>query len=71
MALLRHQLELMRCDDPDCKIEHQRVYLHSRCHADTPAWVYYDRPTGNIVAECALCGEQIVEIRVAEGGTVQ
>jgi hypothetical protein len=71
MALLRHQLDLMQCDDPACAIAHERVYLHSRCHPEIPVFVYYDRPTGNIVAECALCGEQIVEISVAEGGTVQ
>lgn len=50
------------CDKPTC--EHSVLYLHSRCHPDSPTWVRYVKGSGELEVLCAECRTCFVKILV-------
>ena len=64
--LYREQLDHMRCGRPGCTHENHggdAVYLHGRCHMDSPSWVKYE--DGVVTVSCSKCKRPIAEIAVA------
>jgi hypothetical protein len=43
---------------------HEELYIHSKCHTDSPTWARYVGG-GRLEIECAECHELIVAIKVA------
>lgn len=65
--LLKGNLDqVSRCDCGHCVAEHEKFYLQSRCHPNAPLWVFYQRGTGLLSVECAVCRRLIVEVKVSE-----
>jgi uncharacterized Zn finger protein len=52
----------MKCDE--CGTEHDVVVLHSRCHDDTPTWIWYNQEHGTAEVRCAECGLTICTMEV-------
>jgi hypothetical protein len=65
--LTKELLDNMVCSNPDCNhtAHDSEMYLHSKCHPESPAWcIYYG---GVITVICAECENIIADILVASG----
>ena len=65
MALYREDLEQFRCDVPDCdeSAHTDEIYLHPRCHMESPTWVHYRADV--LTIECAKCGRIVATVVIA------
>jgi len=63
MPLTREKLDGMVCHEPGCDCEAGTMYLHARCHPESPTWTKYEK--GLLIVECAECREQVASIEVA------
>lgn len=62
----REALDQFQCASPhhdDERHEHGPLFLHSRCHPDSPAWAVYHE--GVLTVQCAECRNDIILISVA------
>jgi hypothetical protein len=67
-TLTRQELDRVSCDEPDCDhTAHDGLYLHGNCHPSEPTWAVYNAVSGTLTIECAVCGNDIIRIAVAEG----
>jgi hypothetical protein len=64
-GLTKTALDRMQCGQPGCREPHDALYLHGRCHPDSPTWARYEN--GSVTVECAAanCGKIIAVIAVA------
>jgi hypothetical protein len=69
-ALTRKDLDAAECGAPGCDHKEHRLYLVGICHPGAPTKTLYDKSTGELVIECAVCEAPIVSIAVAGGETV-
>jgi hypothetical protein len=64
--LTRDQLAVMQCQAPGCThVGHDELYLHGRCHPESPTWCAFYLSTGTLKVVCAECDNMIAEIAVA------
>jgi hypothetical protein len=56
-----------KCDAPGCTEDHDTLYLHGRCHPDSPTWTKIVRLARGSVAvvECAECNRTITQLLLA------
>ena len=65
MVLTRKQMDIFKCDNPDCKDTSHELIMHSKCHADFPIQVL---ATEDILElQCAKCGKLIFHVAIALG----
>lgn len=64
MALTRADLDTMRCAN-GC--DDHPLFLHARCHMDADLTVAYDRETGTLIVQCAVCDKTTAVIAVEKG----
>ena len=64
-GLTRTALDRMQCSSPGCKEPHGELYLHGRCHPESPTWAKYEN--GTVTVQCAVadCGQVVAVIAVA------
>ena len=63
----QQDLNMMVCSTPGCDHkDHGQMYLHGRCHPESPTWTYYDSNDCCLVVICAECRTVIVRAKVAE-----
>lgn len=63
--LTRATLDSAVCGEPGCNCGARAdLYLHARCHMDSPAWVKYTAG-GVLEIMCAECESLIARIAVA------
>ncbi len=60
----RDQLDTLSCP---CGQEHDFQFSPA-CHPGMPVFGYYDKATGVLKLECAVCGEVTIKISVADVG---
>lgn len=60
--LVREQLDPLRCS---CGRDHDEVVISQRCHPGASSFVSYNRHTGHVTAECAVCRAPVVTLCIA------
>ena len=60
------ELSQAKCASPNCTHDDCTIYLHGRCHIDSPTWTYYDKKSEFVVVECATCRKKIAQIKVSQ-----
>ena len=50
-----------RCDDCGCS---GQLYLHSRCHPESPTWAVLDQETSELELICAECETPLAKFKV-------
>jgi hypothetical protein len=61
----REQLDVAKCGTPGCDCAGP-LTVSGQCHKGMPVVVSYDWTTGVLSIDCAICGQGIVQIKVAE-----
>ena len=70
-ALTREDLDLTRCDNPACPVDHSgpgaptSIMLQQGCHPNDGVTVEYRRDLGTLRMRCNTCEEPVAEIIVA------
>lgn len=59
-----NDLDSMQCSNPGCTEDHGELYIHSRCHPESPTWARYEK--GALTIVCAECGQNIMAIGVEQ-----
>ncbi len=67
-TLFREDLDATGCETPDCNHDHSIIYLHSRCHPRKGYAARYEKASGILRIECAVCERAIAEVAVAKKG---
>jgi hypothetical protein len=67
--LTRADLDMGRCENPDCTHEDhdQILFLHGLCHPGAGHRASYDKQTGVLTLACRECSEPVAHIMVARG----
>ena len=68
-ALTQEELDDIGCGEPDCTSDdHSVIYMHCpNCSRDEENLaICYEKPTGEIVVECAVCEQELARIAVKE-----
>ena len=55
----------MECHDCGKDVEHDRVYLHSKCHVGSPTWAILDQEKSELEIICSVCEKQICRFKVS------
>lgn len=42
------------------------MYMHSRCHINSPTWTKVDFDLNQAIIECAECGKEIMRLKLEE-----
>jgi hypothetical protein len=67
MIIGKKELDESGCSAPDCDhTDDDIIFLHPRCHPDSPTQVFYDKRIGLVCVACLECGSPVVAIRPAE-----
>jgi hypothetical protein len=68
MQITINELEAMAeqgCDLPDCNHEHNgTVFIHSRCHPESPVWISYTTASELLKVTCSKCRRGVMDIRL-------
>jgi hypothetical protein len=62
----QQELDTMGCSNPNCKGHDDSIlFIHPNCH-EAPVFIHYDKRTGHLVVECAVCDNEVLRIDVKE-----
>lgn len=53
----------MECEECGCE---GKLYLHSRCHVESPTWAVLDQEKSELEIVCAECELPIVKFKVLQ-----
>lgn len=51
------------CDGNDADCDHSELFLHPRCHIDSPTWTSYK--DGVLTIRCVKCDGEVARVKVA------
>ena len=65
--LSTHDLDGMQCSTPgcDCGAHDGEMWIHAKCHPDSPTYACYHSATGNLDITCAKCNQLVASIAVS------
>lgn len=56
----------MKCQCENCGGETDKLYLHSRCHIESPTWAILDQKNQEVEIICSECKAPIVKFKVLQ-----
>jgi hypothetical protein len=65
-TLSRTDLDKGRCVNPECKGDHETVYLSSDCHVGAPLHCAYVKSEAKLKFICGVCGLPVVDIQLRD-----
>ena len=67
-TLTQTELDTFGCDEPGCRGDHSAIYMNcnSCSYDEQQIAVCYEKPTGEVVVECATCERELARIAVKE-----
>ena len=67
MVLYAEEMDRMTCTVPGCDCGGS-LYIHSRCHPDTPTWARYSQGSAVLELLCARCAKVISRVAISVRG---
>lgn len=61
-VVTREEFDQMKCAGCDNHDHDDEIYLHARCHPQSPTWTFYQ--DGTMTVECAECRKPIVRVEI-------
>ena len=61
----KNELNVMGCGNPNCREDHNILYMHSSCHPEAGLDAMYSKPTGTMHLICRECEDTVLSVKVA------